>query len=61
MQHYIPNIFVVSNLGNMTALIMGALVIKLAALVMSVIVDAIALFFLYSVFEMIQIIINTKS
>ena len=45
----------------MTALIMGALVIKLAALVMSVIVDAIALFFLYSVFEMIQIIINTKN
>lgn len=44
----------------MTALIMGALVIKLAALVMSVIVGAIALFFLYSVFEMIQIIINTK-
>lgn len=61
LQHYIPNIFVVSILGNMTALVMGALSIKLAALVMSVIVDAIALFFLYSVFEMIQIIINTKS
>ena len=61
LQHYMTNIFLVSFLGNMTALIMGVLSIKLSGLLVGLIVGAIGLLFLYSVIEMFQIIINTRS
>ena len=61
LQHYMTNIFIVSFLGNMTALIMGVLSVKLSGLVVGLIVGAIALLFLYSIIEIFQIIINTRS
>lgn len=61
LQHYMTNIFIVSFLGNMTALIMGVLSVKLSGLVVGLIVGAIGLLFLYSIIEIFQIIINTRS
>ena len=53
LQHYMSNIFIVSFLWNMTALITGILSIKLAGMVMSILVGAMTLFILYYVFEVI--------
>ena len=61
LQHYMTNIFIVSFLGNMTTLIMGVLSVKLSGLVVGLIVGAIGLLFLYSIIEIFQIIINTRS
>lgn len=61
LQHYMTNIFIVSFLGNMTALILGVLSVKLSGLVVGLIVGAIGLLFLYSIIEIFQIIINTRS
>lgn len=61
LQHYMTNIFIVSFLGNMTALVLGVLSVKLSGLVVGLIVGAIGLLVLYSVIEIFQIIINTRS